>query len=109
MADSNDFSSDENDESTQENARKAVALKYDGKTAPKVTATATGDLAQDIIEQAIASEVPLFENSQLVEILTQIELGDEIPELLYECIAQIISFAFKIQGKFPPGWNEAKP
>lgn len=96
----------ESDNLDDENTKKAVALKYDGKSAPKVTATATGELAEAIIEQAIASEVPLFENSQLAEMLTQIELGDEIPELLYECIAQIISFAFKIQGKFPPGWNE---
>lgn len=96
----------ESDDLDDENTKKAVALKYDGKSAPKVTATATGELAEAIIEQAIASEVPLFENSQLAEMLTQIELGDEIPELLYECIAQIISFAFKIQGKFPPGWNE---
>lgn len=102
--DSDDFEDEQEQEN--ENHRKAVALKYDGKTAPKVTATATGELAEAIIEQAIASEVPMFENSQLAELLTQIELGDEIPELLYECIAQIISFAFKIQGKFPPGWNE---
>jgi flagellar biosynthesis protein len=90
----------------ESNDKKAVALKYDGKAAPRVTATAEGALAEEIIRLALECEIPLFENKQLTELLTQIELGDEIPELLYECIAQIIVFAYKIQGKFPPGWEE---
>lgn len=85
--------------------KKAVALQYDGKNAPAVTATATGALAEEIIEIARQLGIPLFENDTLLQLLTEIGLGEEIPETLYLCIAQVIAFAYKIQGKFPEGWE----
>jgi flagellar biosynthesis protein len=36
-------------------------------------------------------------------------VGEEIPETLYLCIAQVIAFAYKIQGKFPEGWQDGNP
>lgn len=77
--------------------RQAVALEYDGKNAPTVSATAEGALAQQIIDLAIEHEVPMFENPVLVELLAELELGSEIPEELYHCIAHIIAFAYRIQ------------
>lgn len=86
-------------ESEQESnqPRQAVALEYDGKNAPTVSATAEGALAQQIIDLAIEHEVPMFENPVLVELLAELELGSEIPEELYHCIAHIIAFAYRIQ------------
>ena len=86
--------------------RRAVALQYDGRRAPTVTAAAEGDLALRIIELARQHGVPLFENPELVRLLADIGLGEEIPETLYLCIAQIIAFAYTIQGKTPPGWGD---
>lgn len=88
-----------------ESDKKAVALQYDGHTAPTVTASASGDLAEQIIELARQHGVPLFENEPLLNLLKDIGLGEEIPETLYLCIAQVIAFAYKIQGKFPEGWE----
>lgn len=88
-----------------EKDKKAVALQYDGRTAPKVTASASGDLAKQIIELAREQGIPLFENEPLLNLLKDIGLGEEIPETLYLCIAQVIAFAYKIQGKFPEGWT----
>jgi len=85
--------------------RQAVALAYDGANAPTVTAEGSGELAERIIALAREHKVPLFENPQLVALLQQVGLGEEIPETLYLCIAQLISFAYRIQGKFPPGWK----
>lgn len=85
--------------------RRAVALRYDGRNAPTVTAAAEGDLARQIIQLAREHGVPLFENPELVGLLAEIGLGEEIPETLYLCIAQIIAFAYTIQGKTPPGWQ----
>jgi flagellar biosynthesis protein len=85
--------------------RKAAALFYDGKTAPTVTAAGHGELAEEIIELARQNGIPLFENADLLTLLMEIGLGEEIPETLYLCIAQIIAFAYKIQGKFPEGWD----
>lgn len=79
--------------------QKAVALLYDGENAPKVTATGSGDVAEEIIALAKEHEVPLFENAELLRLLASLQLGDEIPEALYLSVAQIIAFAYKIQGK----------
>lgn len=84
---------------------KAVALKYDGKSAPKVTATGEGALAEEIVRIAREAGVPLYENPELVGVLSQLDLGEEIPETLYRVIAEIIAFAYYIQGKTPENWN----
>lgn len=89
----------------QDSEKQAVALTYDGQRAPTVTAEGSGELAEQIIAVARAHGVPLFENPQLLTLLQQVGLGEEIPETLYLCIAQVIAFAYKIQGKFPADWQ----
>jgi flagellar biosynthesis protein len=88
--------------------KKATALSYDGSNAPVVSAVGSGELAQQIIDLAREHGIPLFENEALLELLTEIGVGEEIPETLYLCIAQVIAFAYKIQGKFPEGWEESQ-
>ena len=87
--------------SDHENEKKAVALFYDGSNAPNVTASGEGDIAEQIIALAREHKVPLFENAPLLNLLAEIGVGEEIPETLYLCIAQVIAFAYKIQGKTP--------
>lgn len=91
--------------SDRESEKQAVALSYDGQRAPTITAEGSGELAEQIIAIAREHGVPLFENPQLLTLLQQVGLGEEIPETLYLCIAQVIAFAYKIQGKFPAGWQ----
>lgn len=90
-----------NSKDRDDKQRKAVALQYDGKTAPTVTATGFDEVADAIIALAKEHDIPLFENAELVKLLADIGLGEEIPETLYLCIAQILSFAYKLQGKIP--------
>ena len=92
-------------DNNEPNDKKAVALFYDGKNAPAVTAAGSGELAQQIIELAREHGIPLFENEALLKLLVDIGVGEEIPETLYLCIAQVIAFAYKIQGKFPQDWQ----
>ncbi len=84
---------------------KAVALTYDGQNAPTVSATGSGDIAEQILAIAKEYEIPIFENPELLRLLATLDLGDEIPETLYLCIAQIIAFAYRIQGKSPENWD----
>jgi len=84
----------------------AVALRYDGENAPKVTAKGYDDIAQQIIELAQKHNVPLSENKELVSLLATLELGEEIPEALYLAIAEIIAFAYMLKGKVPKGFKE---
>lgn len=86
---------------------KAIALKYDEVSAPKLSAKGEAEIAEEIIRIAEAHGVPLYENSELVGILAKLELGDEIPEILYRTIAEVIAFAYYLQGKVPGGHSDS--
>lgn len=86
--------------------REAIALVYDGDQAPTLTAKGEGDLAEQIIELAMAYEVPIYENAELASVLARLELGDQIPEALYRTIAEIIAFAWYLKGKRPDSFVE---
>lgn len=82
-------------------ASEAVALSYDGVSVPKVSARGEDELAQAIIQLAIAHEVPVYENASLMKWLAQLEVGDEIPESLYRIIAEILAFVYALEGRTP--------
>lgn len=79
--------------------KKAVALFYDGVNAPHVSAKGTGELAEAIMAVATEHGVPLCDNSELVNLLIQLELDDQIPQALYVAVAYIIAFAYELDGK----------
>jgi flagellar biosynthesis protein len=83
----------------------AVALEYDGKNAPLVSARGSGAVAEKIIQAAKLYGIPLQQDDELIEVLSDLNLGDEIPENLYRAIAEVISFAYILSGKFPQNWN----
>ncbi|WP_341304998.1 EscU/YscU/HrcU family type III secretion system export apparatus switch protein [Pseudomonas sp. TMP25] len=83
--------------------RQAIALTYDGKSAPTLSAKGDAELAEAILAIAREYEVPIYENAELVSLLARLELGDAIPEQLYRCIAEIIAFAWYLKGKAPAG------
>ena len=76
-----------------------VALVYDGENAPTVTAKGSGHVAEEILMIANENNIPLHEDAELVQLLSQLSLGDEIPRALYVTIAQVIAFAYIISGK----------
>jgi flagellar biosynthesis protein len=81
---------------------RAVALHYSGKgTAPRVTAKGSGELAEQIIALAREHQIPIQEDPELIQLLAQIELGDEIPELLYIAVAEVLAFAYYVSGRVP--------
>ena len=82
----------------------AVALRYDGNNAPKVTAQGERLIAQQMIEAAEQAGVPLYPDPELAMILSQIPLGEEIPDNLYKAIAEVIAFAYILAGKVPEGY-----
>ena len=85
--------------------KKAAALKYDGKTTPKVVAKGEGMVAQQIIEVAERHDVFIHQDPVLVNVLAQLELGDEIPENLYLAVAKIISFVYLLEEKLPENFT----
>lgn len=83
----------------------AIALHYDGKRAPRISAKGQGLIAEQIIELAQAHGIPLQEDEQLTHLLSHLELGQEIPQQLYVAIAEVIAFAYIVTGRFPEGYT----
>jgi len=81
--------------------KKAVALIYDGITAPSLSAKGTCDFAEDIIALAMEHNIPIHEEPDLVNLLATLKLGEEIPRELYVAVAEVIAFAYIIKGKLP--------
>lgn len=80
----------------------AVALQYDGRGAPRVTAKGRGKVAEHILELAAEAGIPVQEDPELTLLLAQVELGDEVPRELYVAVAQVIAFAYRLSGREPP-------
>ena len=81
--------------------RAAIALFYDGKTTPRVTAKGQGHIAEEILALARAHNIPMYEDAALASLLARIELGEKIPEKLYVAVAEVIAFAYRLSGKWP--------
>ena len=74
----------------------AVALQYDRKGAPRVTAKGKGAIGRKIIEVAKANDIPIEENEVLAGALSNVELGEEIPVELYKAVAEVLVFVLKL-------------
>ena len=70
---------------------RAVALRYDGgaNTAPIVVASGMGYLAEKIVEVAADNGVPVYEDNSLATMLSQLQLGQQIPDSLFQAIVEI--------------------
>ncbi|WP_438467238.1 EscU/YscU/HrcU family type III secretion system export apparatus switch protein [Marinomonas sp. PE14-40] len=77
--------------------KKAVALHYDYQGAPKVSAKGSGLIAERIMQVAEENGIVIHKSPELVEVLSSLELGDEIPEALYLAVAEIIAFAHSLK------------
>ena len=76
-----------------------VALRYDreeDQRAPSVVARGRGEIAERILETAIEAGVPVREDKDLLELLSLVELGEEIPVEVFGAVAQLISFLWEL-------------
>ncbi|MFC1714110.1 flagellar biosynthesis protein FlhB [Candidatus Poribacteria bacterium] len=71
----------------------AVALKYDLETdaAPRICAKGTRLIAEQIKAIAREHNVPIVEDKPLARVLYALELGQEIPAMLYKAVAEILA------------------
>ena len=77
----------------------AVAVKYDQAvmTAPTVIAKGARLIAERIKDAARNSSVPIIENKPLAQtIYKTIEVGEEIPPKLYQAVAEILAYVYKL-------------
>ena len=78
--------------------RKAVALKYErGRdAAPKVTAKGRGAVADKILALAREHGIPIEKDTTLMEALYRLDLNEQIPEELYQIVAEILAFIYRM-------------
>jgi len=76
--------------------KKAAALAYDQIGTPRVVAKGDGLIARRIIETAEENGVPVQTNELLVEALMQVELSKEIPPELYQAVAEVLAFIYRL-------------
>ncbi|MFC4700096.1 EscU/YscU/HrcU family type III secretion system export apparatus switch protein [Glaciecola siphonariae] len=108
-----DSNKDNNHAITQTRSQQAIALKYGAlgngqnevSAAPKVIAKGSGVLADEIIALAEQHGIFIHQDAHLSKILYHLDLGQEIPQSMYQVIAELIAFSFVLQGKFPARWE----
>jgi flagellar biosynthesis protein len=79
----------------------AVALTYDRSRddAPRVAASGRGAVAERILEAAREAGIPIRHDADLLEILARVPVGDEIPPELYQAVAEILAFIYRMNAE----------
>ncbi|NYB72621.1 EscU/YscU/HrcU family type III secretion system export apparatus switch protein [Sedimentibacter hydroxybenzoicus DSM 7310] len=75
----------------KDNSKKAVALKYDSNknNAPVIIASGSGYVADKVVEVAEENGIPVYKDDSLSVLLSQLDVGSEIPEELFGSIVDI--------------------
>jgi flagellar biosynthesis protein len=89
--------SDAEDSSKAQKQLRAVALKFEmGKDdAPTVLAKGRGLMAEKILALAKKKNIPLYEDPELVEVLSKLDMGNQIAPELYQAVAEVLIFIYR--------------
>jgi flagellar biosynthesis protein len=81
--------------------KEAIALQYKPgtDTAPRVTAKGKGKVAEKIIEIARKHGIFIQDDPDLIEVLSQLDLYEEIPPELYVVVAELLAFVYSINSE----------
>lgn len=78
--------------------KEAIALSYspEESSGPRVVAKGKGLIADNILEKATLHNVPVYEDPNLVQLLGQLDLNEAIPEELYQAVAEVFAFVYRL-------------
>ncbi len=81
----------------------SVAVSYvrEEMDAPQIVAKGADNLAMRIREIARENRVPLVENKPVARGLYQLEVGDQVPEELFQAVAEILAYVYSLKGNSP--------
>jgi flagellar biosynthesis protein len=88
-------------DSSTNNQKKAVALRYESKKdrAPKIAGKGGGHMAEKIIELARVHNITIRQDKNLLEILSRLDLNHEIPPEIYKVVAEILAFIYRLSNR----------
>lgn len=80
----------------------AAAIQYDGRkdAAPRVVAKGRGEIAEKIIALAKENNIPLKSDPGLVQILSKLDIDEQIPVELYMAVAEILAFVYSADNRY---------
>jgi len=84
-----------------QNYTEAVALEYGRHKAPVVTAKGEDDLAHRIVAEAQKQGVYVAEDPRLLAMLSQLDVGQEIPQDMFTAVAVILAWVYWLKGMQP--------
>lgn len=91
-----------------EKASAAVAISYnEEKKSPFVSALGYESRAQAIIDMAKELGVYIHKDPVLLNELKALKEGEQVPEQLFQIIAEILAFSYLLQGKTPESYIRA--
>ena len=81
--------------------KKAIGIRYkeEKDSAPKIIAKGQGKLAEKIIKIAEENGIHIKKDKNLLEILYKMDIAEEIPEELYEVLAEILTYVYRLDEK----------
>jgi flagellar biosynthesis protein len=84
-------------------SRQAVALRYQPQRdhAPRLVATGRGYLADKILELAQRYNIPVRRDRNLLQVLSRLDLNEEIPHEVYKAVAEILAFIYRLSSRQP--------
>ncbi len=97
--------SDKSDERDSGRRNHAIALHYGVEDdAPRILACGPGEIAKKILEIAKENNIPVKQDDGLVQILSSLDAGSNVPPECYRAIAEILAFLFRTD----MAWKERK-
>lgn len=88
-------------EELEKQRKRAVALRYDPvrSQSPEILAKGESWLGEEIIRLAQEHDIPLYKDPELVDRLIRLEIAAEIPPELYEAVAAVLAFVYRLDQK----------
>jgi flagellar biosynthesis protein len=81
----------------------AVALEYrpGDHAAPTVVASGRGALAENILALAFANGVRVREDADLAELLSAVDVGEDIPVEAFLAVAEVLAYVYRANREDP--------
>ena len=79
-----------------------MRYRPDKETAPRVAAKGSGLIAEKIIELARKHGIPVKDDPDLLEVLSKLEIEEEVPPTVYVAVAELLAFVYSLNRKNRP-------
>ncbi|CCD36319.1 Flagellar biosynthesis protein FlhB [Candidatus Paraburkholderia kirkii UZHbot1] len=84
--------------------KQATALAYeagDRESTPRVVAKGYGMVAEMIVQRAKEAGLYVHESPEMVSLLMQVDLDAHIPPALYQAVAELLSWVYRLENEEP--------